>query len=64
MRTGLITVIAVTGLVFVAVIGALIYSWVGVKNTGEPIVSKADTSPVKKMAAAETEQPSSNELIL
>ena len=63
MRSGLITVIAVTGLVFVAVIGALIYSWVGVKNTGEPIVSKADTSPVKEMAAAETEQPSSNELI-
>ena len=63
MRSGLVTVIAVTGLVFVAVIGALIYSWVGVKNTGEPIVSKADTSPVKKRAAAETEQPSSNKLI-
>ena len=63
MRTGLLTVIAVTGLVFVAVIGALIYSWVDEKNTGEPIVSKADTSPVKEMAAAETEQPSSNELI-
>jgi cell division septation protein DedD len=53
-----VTVIAVTGLVFVAVIGALIYSWVGVENTGE-----ADTSPVKKMAAAEPEQPSSNKLI-
>jgi len=63
MRSGLVTVIAVTGLVFVAVIGALIYSWVGIKNTGEPIVSKADTSPVKTMAAAETEQPSSNKLI-
>jgi cell division septation protein DedD len=62
MRSGLVTVIAVTGVVFVAVIGALIYSWVGVKNTGEPIVSKADTSPVK-MAAAETEQPSSDKLI-
>ena len=63
MRSGFRTVIAVTGLVFVTVIGALIYSWVGVKNTDEPIVSKADTSPVKKMAAAETEQPSSNKLI-
>ena len=63
MRSGLVTVIAVTGLVFVAVIGALIYSWVGETNTGEPTVSKADTSPVDKMAAAETEQPSSNELI-
>jgi LysM repeat protein len=58
-----VTVIAVTGLVFVAVIGALIYSWVGVKSTGEPIVIEADTSPVKKMAAAEPEQPSSNKLI-
>ncbi|MDQ3776013.1 MAG: hypothetical protein M3461_17480 [Pseudomonadota bacterium] len=61
--TRFVTVIAVTGLVFVAVIGALIYSWVGEKNTGEPIVIKADTSPVKKMAAAEPEQPSSNKLI-
>jgi LysM repeat protein len=61
--TRFVTVIAVTGLVFVAVIGALIYSWVGVKNTGEPIVIEADTSPVKKMAAAEREQPSSNKLI-
>ena len=57
------TVIAVTGLVFVAVIGGLIYSCVGVKNTSEPIVSKTDTSTVKKMAAAETERPSSNKLI-
>ncbi|MGH8514333.1 MAG: LysM peptidoglycan-binding domain-containing protein, partial [Gammaproteobacteria bacterium] len=56
--TRFVTVIAVTGLLFVAVIGALIYSWVGVENTSE-----ADTSPVKKMAAAETEQPSSNKLI-
>jgi len=63
MRSGLVTVIAVTGLVFVAVIGALIYSWVGATNTSEPIVSKVDTSPVKTMAAAETEQPSSNKLI-
>ena len=62
-RSGLLTVIAVTGLVLVAAIGALIYSWVDATNTGEPIVSKADTSPVDKMAAAETEQPSSNELI-
>jgi len=54
--------VTVTGLVFVAVIGALIYSCVGVKNTGEPIV-KTDTSAVKNMAAAETEQPSSNRLI-
>jgi len=52
------TVIAVTGLVFVAVIGALIYSCVGATNTGEPIVIKTD--PVKTMAAAEIEQPSSN----
>ena len=63
MRSGLVTVIAVTGLVFVAVIGALIYSWVGATNTGEPIVIKADTSPVKKRAAAETEQLSSDKLI-
>ena len=63
MRSGFVTVIAVTGLVFVAVIGALIYSWVGATNTGEPVVIKADTSPVKKMAAAETEQPSSDKLI-
>jgi len=63
MRSGLVTVIAVTGLVFVAVIGALIYSWVGATNTGQPIVSKADTSPVTKKAAAETEQASSNKLI-
>jgi cell division septation protein DedD len=62
-RSGFVTVIAVTGLVFVAVIGALIYSWVGTKNTGEPIVIKADTSPVKKMAAADAEQPSTNKLI-
>ena len=48
------TVIAVTGLVFAAVIGTLIYSCVGVKNTGEPIVSKTDTSPLKKMTAAAT----------
>ena len=34
--TRFVTVIAVTGLVFVAVIGALIYSCVGVKNSGEP----------------------------
>ncbi|MDQ3775072.1 MAG: LysM peptidoglycan-binding domain-containing protein [Pseudomonadota bacterium] len=61
--TRFVTVIAVTGLVFVAVIGALIYSWVGATNTGEPIVIEADTSPVKKMAAAEPEQPSSNKLI-
>ena len=61
--TRFVTVIAVTGLLFVAVIGALIYSWVGVENTGEPIVIEADTSPVKKMAAAEPEQPSSNKLI-
>jgi cell division septation protein DedD len=61
--TRFVAVIAVTGLVFVAVIGALIYSWVGVENTGEPIVIKADTSPAKKMAAAEPEQPSSNKLI-
>jgi LysM repeat protein len=58
-----VAVIAVTGLVFMAVIGALIYSWVGVKNTGEPIVIEGDTSPVKKMAAAEPEQPSSNKPI-
>jgi len=57
--TRFVTVIAVT---FVAVIGALIYSCVGVKTTGEPIVIKTDTSPVKKMATAETEQPSSNQL--
>ena len=56
-----VNVIAVTGLVFVAVIGALIYSCVGATNTGEPIVIKTD--PVKTMAAAETEQPSSNKLI-
>jgi cell division protein FtsN len=62
-RSGFVTVIAVTGLVFVAVIGALIYSWVGTKSTGEPITIKADTSPVKKMAAADTEQPASNKLI-
>jgi cell division septation protein DedD len=61
--TRFVTVIAVTGLVFVAVIGALIYSWVGVENTGEPIVIEADTSPEKKMAAAEPEQPWSNKLI-
>jgi cell division septation protein DedD len=61
--TRFVTVIAITGLVFVAVIGALIYSWVGATNTGEPISIKADTSPVKKMAAAETEQPSGNKLI-
>jgi hypothetical protein len=61
--TRFVTVIAVTGLVFVAVIGALIYSWVGVENTGEPIGIEADTSPVKKKAAAEPEQPSSNKLI-
>jgi cell division protein FtsN len=57
------TAIAVTGAVFVAVIGALIYSCVGEKNTGEPIVSNTDTSPAKKMAADETEQPSSSKLI-
>ena len=62
-NTRSVTVIAVTGLVFAAVIGTLIYSCVGVENAGEPIVSKTDTSPVKKMAAAETEQPSSNKLI-
>jgi cell division septation protein DedD len=61
--TRFVTVIAVTGLVFVAVIGALIYSWVGATNTGEPIVIKTDTSAVKNLAAAETEQPSSNKLI-
>jgi LysM repeat protein len=61
--TRFVAVIAVTGLVFVAVIGALIYSWVGVENTGEPIVIEADTSPAKKMAAAEPEQSSSNKLI-
>jgi len=61
--TRFVTVIAVPSLVLVAAIGVLIYSWVGVKNTGEPIVTKADTSPVKKMAEAETEQPSSNKLI-
>ncbi|MBA2590829.1 MAG: LysM peptidoglycan-binding domain-containing protein [Pseudomonadota bacterium] len=58
-----VTVTAVTGLVFVAVIGALIYSCVGVKNTGEPIVIKTDTSAVKNLAATETGQPSSNKLI-
>ena len=58
-----VTVTAVTGLVFVAVIGALIYSCVGVKNTGEPIVIKTDTSAVKNMAAAETERPSSSKPI-
>ena len=62
-NTRFVTVIAVTGLVFVAVIGALIYSCVGATNTGEPSVSKTDTSTVKKMAAAETERPSSNKLI-
>ena len=35
-NTRFATVIAVTGLVFVAVIGALIYSCVGATNTGEP----------------------------
>ena len=59
--TRFVNVIAVTGLVFVAVIGGLIYSCVGATNTGEPIAIKTD--PVKKMAAAETEQPSSNKLI-
>jgi cell division septation protein DedD len=62
-RSGFVTVIAVTGLVFVAVIGALVYSWVGAKSTGEPITIAADKSPVKKMAAADTEQPASNKLI-
>ena len=60
--TRFVAVTAITGL-FVAVIGALIYSWVGVENTGEPIMIKADTSPVEKMPAAEPEQPSSNKLI-
>ncbi|MBA2594248.1 MAG: SPOR domain-containing protein [Gammaproteobacteria bacterium] len=61
--TRFVTVTAITGLVFVAVIGALMYSCVGVKNTGEPIVIKPDTSAVKNLATAETEQPSSNKRI-
>jgi cell division septation protein DedD len=61
--TRFVTGTAVTGLVFVTVIGALIYSCVGVKNTGEPIVIKTDTSAVKNMAAAETERPSSSKPI-
>ena len=62
-RSGFVTVIAVTGLVFVAVIGALVYSWIGGKNAGTPVTITADKSPVKKMAAVDTEQPAQNKLI-
>ncbi|MES2906086.1 MAG: SPOR domain-containing protein [Pseudomonadota bacterium] len=61
-RSGLVTVIAVTGLVFVAVIGALIYSWVGSSSSGDPVIIKADNSPVKTVPKADDTQPS-NKLI-
>lgn len=58
-RSGLITIIAVTGLVFIAVIGALAYSWMDAGDDGEAVTIKADNSPVKTSPAAEPAQSSS-----
>ena len=44
--TRFVNVIAVTGLVFVAVIGALIYSCVGATNTGEPAATPSGQNSV------------------
>ena len=62
-RSGIVTIAAVSGLVFIAVIAALLYSWRGAPSDGEALVVNADTSPVKVAPGEQAATPSNSKLI-